>query len=114
MAAPRRYGRFFGLTAITGPLLIAGVAWASPAGADAASYLKDLHNAGIKDFAGGDAALVQTGQRLCVQIGYGVTTQQLTAMALQKSDTDLGPNGLTPQQANALVGYAIADLCPNY
>ena len=63
MAAPRRYGRFFGLTAITGPLLIAGVAWASPAGADAASCLKDLHNAGVKDFAGGDDGLRHPARR---------------------------------------------------
>ena len=113
MAAPRRSGRFIGLTAITGPLLIAGVAWASPAQADAASYLNHLHEFGIRDFGGGDAALLQTGQRLCPQLSYGVTAQQLIGMALQKSDTDLGPNGLTPQQANALVGYAIADLCPS-
>jgi hypothetical protein len=112
MAAPRRYGRFVGLTAIIGPLLIAGVAWASPAQADAASFLNDVHNAGIKDFAGGDAALLQTGQRLCVQVGYGAPPQQLIALALQTSDTDLGPNGLNPIQANALVDYAIADLCP--
>jgi hypothetical protein len=114
MAATTRCRQFMGLTAISGPLLIAGAVWASPAQADAASYLNDLHNAGIKDFAGGDAALLQTGQRLCLQVSYGAPPEQLAALALQRSDTDLGPNGLTPQQANALVNYAIADLCPRY
>jgi hypothetical protein len=112
MAAPRRYGRFVGLTAMVGPLLAAGVAWAGPAQADAASFLNDVHNAGIQDFGGGDAALLQTGQRLCTQLSYGVPPAQLIGMALQKSDTDLGPNGLNPIQASALVDYALKDLCP--
>jgi len=112
MAAPRRYGRFVGVTTIIGPLLIAGVAWAGPAQADATSFLNDVHNAGIRDFNGGDAALLQTGQRLCTQLSYGVPPAQLIGMALQTSDTDLGPNGLNVLQANDLVNYALADLCP--
>jgi hypothetical protein len=113
MAAHRRGGRLTGLAVLGGPLLIAGLVCASPAQADAASYLNDLHNAGIRDFGGGDAALLQTGQRLCQQLSYGTPPGQLQALALQRSDTDLGPNGLNPQQADLLVYYAQADLCPS-
>jgi hypothetical protein len=56
---------------------------------------------------------LQTGQRLCQQLSYGAPPGQLQALALQRSDTDLGPNGLNPQQADLLVYYAQADLCPS-
>jgi hypothetical protein len=112
MAAQRRSGRFVSLAAITGPLVVAGVIWAGPAQADAISFLNDMHSAGIQDFGGGDAALLLAGQRICQQISYGAPPAQLQGLALQRSDTDLGPNGLTPQQADLLVNYAIADLCP--
>jgi hypothetical protein len=112
MAAHRRCGRFKGLAVISSPLLVAGVLCAGPAQADAASYLNDLHSAGIRDFDGGDAALLLTGQRLCQQLSYGVPPAQLQALALQKSDTDLGSNGLNPAQADLLVYWAQNDLCP--
>lgn len=104
--------RFTGLAAIIGPLLIAGIAWAAPAQADATSYLNHLHNVGIHDVEGGDAALLQVGQKLCNQITYGASPTELVGIALQRSDAALGANGLTPDQANELVGYAIVDLCP--
>jgi hypothetical protein len=113
MAARRRSGRFIGSAVISSPLLVAGIVCASPAQADPISYINDLHNAGIQDFSGGDAALLVTGQRLCQQLSYGVPPGQLQAMALQKSDTDLGPNGLTPAQADLLVFWAQRDLCPS-
>jgi uncharacterized protein DUF732 len=112
MAAQKRNRRFMGVAAIGGPLLLAGVFWAGPAQADATSYLNDLHNVGIGDDQGGDAALLQMGQKVCVQVGYGATTEQLVGLALQRSDADQGTRGLNPQQANDLINYAIADLCP--
>jgi hypothetical protein len=102
------------LAAVTGPLLVAAVAWAGPAQADAASNLKDQHNAGNHDVDGGDAALLQVGRKLCTQVSYGVSPALLKGMALQHSDANLGAGGLTPDQANELVNYAVADLCPNY
>ena len=113
MATQRRYGRFMALAVISGPLLVAGIVWAGPACADAASYLRDLRTAGIRE-VGGDSALLDTGRKLCVQVSYGVTSEQLKALALQRSDAEQGPGGLTQQQADELVNYAIADLCPNY
>ena len=47
MAAHRRSGRFVGLAAIGGPIVVAGIVGAGPARADATSYLSDLHHAGI-------------------------------------------------------------------
>jgi uncharacterized protein DUF732 len=114
MAAQRRYGRIMRLALLSGPLLVAGATWASPAEADAASYLSDLHNAGIHDVDGGDPALLQIGGKLCTQVSYGVSPAELQALALQRSDARLGAGGLTAAQANELVNYALADLCPNY
>jgi Protein of unknown function (DUF732) len=113
MAARKRCRRFIGLALTGGPLLVAGVAWASPAQADAATYLNDMHNVGIHDFNGG-AALLQVGQKLCDETWYGYPPGELANMALQRSDAVRGAHGLTPQQANELVYYAKADLCPNY
>ena len=113
MAAQRRYRRFMGLALTSGPLLVAGVVWASPAQADAPSYLNDMHNVGIHD-VGGDAALLQVGHKLCVDTWYGYPPDELAAAVLQISDTARGADGLTPQQANQLVYIAKADLCPNY
>ena len=114
MAAQRRCLRFMGLTLTSGPILVAGVIWASPAQADAASYLNDTHNVGIQDFDGGDAALLQVGQKFCNEIWDGDPPAELAAMALQRSDTVRGAHGINPQQANELVYYAKADLCPNF
>jgi hypothetical protein len=102
-----------GLAAMSGPVLFAGIVWAGPAQADANSYLTDVRNAGIRD-DGGDPALLQTGQRLCLEIGYGASPRQLQTMAAQQSGASQGTRGLTADQADALVDYAIVDLCPNY
>jgi hypothetical protein len=113
MAAQRHYLRIVGLALTSGPLLVAGIVWASPAQADTASYLTDTHNVGIHDF-NGDAALLQVGKEMCDDAWNGYPPDELANMALQRSDTIRGADGLTPQQANQLVYYAKADLCPNY
>jgi hypothetical protein len=102
-----------GLVLTSGPLLVAGVVWASPAQADAASYVNDMHHAGIQDFDGGDAAMLHAGQVFCGKIWDGDPPAELAAMALQSSDTVRGAHGLTPQQADLFVYYAKADLCPH-
>ena len=111
MATRKRWGRLTGTALVGTAFLTAGVV-AGPALADDTSYLSDLHNAGIHDVGGGDAALLVTGWKLCTQLSYGATPVQLTDLALQRSDSDLGAKGLTPEQASALIGYAQADLCP--
>ena len=100
MALQRRCRRFMGLALTSGPLLVAGVVWASPAlQADATSYLNDMHHVGIQDFDGGDAALLQVGQGLCAEIWDGEPPAELAAASLHRSDTVRRADGLTPQQA---------------
>ncbi len=77
MAAQRRYGRFMGAVLVGGPLLVAGVFWASPAQADQTAFLNDLHNAGIHAINGGDPALLQMGAGICQQLSWGASPQQL-------------------------------------
>jgi hypothetical protein len=115
MGLQRRCRRFMGLALISGPLLVAGVVWASPAQADAGSYLNDMHHVGIQDFDGGNAALLQVGHELCNETWTGGNPPgELAAMALKRSDTVRGADGITPTQADELVYYAKADLCPNF
>jgi hypothetical protein len=114
MATQRRYRRFVGTALVGGPLLVAGVVWASPAHADQTSYLNDLHKDGIHAVEGGDAELVNVGMNLCNEVWYGHSRRRIAATMLQGSDTTLGTKGLTPKQATDLVNYAVADLCPNY
>ena len=103
MAAQKLFGRFIRAALVGGPLLIAGVVCASPAYADEASYLNNLHNIGNQDMDGGDPALVQTGSKICQQISWDAPPQELQSLALQRSDQDQGPKGLD---------YALVDLCP--
>ncbi len=112
MAAQRLPGKFLGAALAVGPLLTAGIVCAGPANADEASYLNHLHSIGIQDLGGGDPALVQTGWKICQQIDWGAAPSELQSLALQRSALDLGPRGLTPRQADALIDYAMVDLCP--
>lgn len=112
MAAPKLYRRLMSTALVGSPLLISGVVWANPAQADEASFLDDMHNAGIHAVNGGDAALLQTGWKICQQIGYGAPLTELRNLALQRSDGSPGSNGLTVPQANDLVDFALFDLCP--
>jgi len=112
MAAQRLSGRFIHAALLGVPVLVAGVVCAGPAHADEASYLTHLHNIGIQDLDGGDAMLVQTGWKICNELAAGAPPQQLQSLALQQSTQDLGPRGLTPRQADALIDYALVDLCP--
>lgn len=113
MAARNGSGRFVGAALAGGPLLVAALVVAGPARADDVSFLNDVHNAGMHDVGGGDAALLVTGWKVCNQLSYGASPQQLADLALQRSQSDLGAKGLTPQQAADLIAYAKADLCPN-
>jgi hypothetical protein len=112
MAAQKLSGKFIRTALVGGPLLIAGVVCAGPAHADEASYLNHVHAVGIGDDEGGDAALVQTGWKVCQQISWGAPASELQSLALQNSAMHNGPKALTPRQADALIDYAIVDLCP--
>lgn len=113
MAARRLYGRFMGAALTGGTLLLAGVMCAGPASADAASFLNDLHGAGIHAVNGGDDALLQMGADLCQQLSWGASPQQLEGLALQRSDADQGTGGINGRQAADVVIFALRDLCPS-
>ena len=112
MPAQRIFSRFMNAALAGGSLFVTGVVCAGPAHADEASYLNHLHAIGIQDLEGGDPALVQTGWKICQQISWGAPASELQSLALQKSAQDLGPRGMSPRQADALVDYALVDLCP--
>jgi uncharacterized protein DUF732 len=113
MAVHSLFGRFMGAALVGGPLLVVGLVLASPAQADAKSFVNDMHRDGIHAVSGGDAALVQAGLNLCQQLSWGAPPAQLEGLALQRSDNNQGAGGLTPQQADDVVNYALADLCPD-
>ena len=103
MAAQRLSGRFIRAALVGGPLLIAGVVCASPANADEASYLTHLHNIGL-DY--GDAAMLRDGRVICQQVSWGAPASEMQSLTLTQN------HGLTPRQADAIVDYALVDLCP--
>ena len=103
MAAQRLSGRFIRAALVGGPLLIAGVVCASPAHADDASYLTHLHNIGL-DY--GDAAMLRDGRVICQQVSWGAPPSEMQSLTLTQN------HGLSPRQADAIVDYALADLCP--
>lgn len=111
--SPRRLATGFIGSALFGGPLLAGLVWASPAQADATSFLNDMHRDGVHAVTGGDAALLQAGLNVCQQISWGAPPAQLEGLALQRSDDQQGAGGLNAQQANDVVVYAMRDLCPS-
>jgi len=111
MAARRLSGQCTGAVVLGVPLLVAGLVWASPVHADATSYVNDMHNAGITS-AGGDSDLLQTGRTVCDLIASGVTPTDVAAQILNNSDSHEGSGGISPEQANDIVNFAMSDLCP--
>ena len=112
MATRSLSGRIMGTALVGGPLLLTGLVWASPAQANANSFIDDLHRDGIHAMNGGDPALLQMGAAVCQQLSWGAPPSQLEGLALQRSDADQGNGGLDPQQAVAVVNIALNDLCP--
>jgi hypothetical protein len=106
-----RYTKLIG-SALTAAAVMVAIAAAGPARADDVSFLNDVHALGMQDTQGGDAALLVTGWKVCAQLSYGATVQQIADLALQRSDSDLGAKGLTPQQAGDLIAVTKRDLCP--
>jgi Protein of unknown function (DUF732) len=113
MATRILHGWNTGTALVGGPLLLAGLVWASPARADANSFINDLHRDGIHAINGGDPALLQMGAEVCQQLSWGAPPSQLEGLALQRSDANQGAGGLNPQQAVDVVNIALTDLCPD-
>jgi len=104
MAAQRISGRFIRPALIGGPLLIACVVCAGTAHADEATYITHQHNIGI-DF--GDPALVHEGRIICEEVSSGANPRVMQSLILTDNQQQL-----SPRQADAIVDYALVDLCP--
>jgi hypothetical protein len=91
-----------------------GVAAAIPAQAQGPDdFLAHLNSIGIgnrDDKHNFD--LVGFGNALCWRLYSGETQGQITELVITNSRFNGGP-GLTRQQAEAAVGFAISDLCPD-
>lgn len=101
-----------GMTPIFGTLLAAGVVAAIPAKADTTRYLNDVENAGISSETG-DSGILRTGYQICDLISSGLSPKEVEAQIVYNSDSNEGSNGVDPQEANQLVNFAVADLCPS-
>jgi hypothetical protein len=99
---------------VIGALLGGGVAAASPAPAQGPDdFLGHLSSVGIgnrDDKHNFD--LVGFGNVICFRLYGGEAPSQITEMIITNSRSGGGPE-LTRQQAEAAVGFAISDLCPD-
>jgi hypothetical protein len=99
---------------VIGALLGGGVAAAIPAQAQGPNdFLDHLNSIGVgnrDDKHNFD--LVGFGNVVCWRLYGGETPGQLTEMVITNSRSGGGP-GLTRQQAEGAVGFAISDLCPD-
>ena len=99
---------------VIGALLGGGVAAAIPAQAQGPyDFLDHLNSIGIgnrDDKHNFD--LVGFGNVICWRLYGGETPGQITEMVITNSGSGGGPE-LTHQQAEAAVGFAISDLCPD-
>lgn len=92
-----------GLSVLAGSLGIAA------AGADASSFIRSLHDAGI-DSPRGDFELKEWGHEVCSLRARGKPPRQWVEQTVYNSS--LKPQyGLTEQQANMFVDIAVVELC---
>jgi hypothetical protein len=91
-----------------------GVVAASPAQAQGADdFLRDLNGIGIGNPSDSDNFdLVGFGNAIC----WRLYSSEASARVIERLVTDSragGQAGLTPQQAQAALGFAVSDLCPD-
>jgi Protein of unknown function (DUF732) len=89
--------------------LVAGGVAAGPVRASAQEYLDNMHKLGI-NVPGGDVELLEWGYEACKLLELGKDYQDARAQAVYNSGR--GPRyGMTVEQADGVMHYAIADLC---
>ena len=90
-------------------LLVAGVVAAGPVRASAQEYTDNIRRLGIS-VPGGDVELLEWGYEACKLLELGKDYQAAKAQAIYNSGS--GPRyGMTVEQADAIMHYAIANLC---
>jgi Protein of unknown function (DUF732) len=88
---------------------VAAVVGAGPVRASAQDYLDNLHRLGI-NVPGGDVELLEWGFEACKLLELGKDYQDARAQAIYNSSR--GPlYDMTVAQADAVMHYAMADLC---
>jgi hypothetical protein len=112
MATSRWDASVFGTALAVGALALAltGMVTAAPARADAESYINKLHKAGI-NLPGGDMEMKEWGWEVCALFGSGVEPDKVLYQAVYNSGSH-PQYGMTVEQANDFVDFAVTDLCP--
>jgi hypothetical protein len=90
---------------------IASLAFAAPAHADETSFINDLHNIGLV-YDGGEPAMLNMGHKICDALRDGLSPSELASRILYNSDENQGDDAIGSEEADQVVTYAVADLCP--
>jgi hypothetical protein len=110
MATCRQDASVFGIALAVGALALTGIVTATPSRADSESYLNKLHNAGI-NLPRGDNEMLEWGWEVCALFARGVKPDKVRDQAVYNSGSR-PQYGMTVQQANDFVDFAVTDLCP--
>lgn len=109
MATDARGAITVGAGLLIAGLTIIGLGTTAPARADTESYLNELRDAGITN-PRGDIGMEEWGWEVCELFAKGFPPDKVLKQAVYNSSSR-PPFGMTVQQANAVVDFAVADLC---
>jgi hypothetical protein len=111
-AARKRDARVVAVVLSVAALTLTGLAPAGTARADTDAYLNKLHDAGINT-PGGDAELKEWGWEVCKLFIFGVPPDKVLEQAVYNSGSS-PQHGMTVEQANDVVDFAVTDLCDDH
>jgi hypothetical protein len=109
MATRRQVARVLGTVLAVVAWLMAGVVEAGPVRASAQEYVDNVHGLGI-NVPGGDVELLEWGYEACKLLELGKSYEDARAQAIYNSGSG-PPYDMTVAQADAIMHYAMADLC---
>jgi Protein of unknown function (DUF732) len=110
----RTHLTFLRCALVVGAMLGGGVAAAVPAQAQGPDdFLNDVNNIGLGNRTDShNFDLVGLGHAICWRLYEGEAPGQIADMVFSSSRSE-GPAALGRDQATAVVGYALSDLCPD-
>ncbi len=109
MTMRRKVARVLGTVLAVVAWLVAGVVAAGPVRASAQEYVDNMHKLGI-NVPGGDVELLEWGYEACALLELGKDYDDARAQAVYNSGS--GPRyGMTVDQADAVMHFAMANLC---
>jgi Protein of unknown function (DUF732) len=109
MSLNRSRASLINIASGVGLSVLAGTVGIAAAGADANSYTRRLHDAGINS-PRGDFELKEWGYEVCSLRARGKPPRQWVEQTVY-NDSLKPQYGLTEQQANMIVDIAVAELC---